>query len=59
MIRPRALLLHCWAVITEARCAADFMTDSSHEKGFASVVGQFIPGGGRERAEVARVGDCA
>jgi Cof subfamily protein (haloacid dehalogenase superfamily) len=43
----------------EARRAADFVTDSNREEGFADAVERFILGGGRERAEVARVGGHA
>jgi Cof subfamily protein (haloacid dehalogenase superfamily) len=43
----------------EARRAADFVTDSNREEGFANAVERFILGGGRERTEVARVGGGA
>jgi Cof subfamily protein (haloacid dehalogenase superfamily) len=43
----------------EVRRAADFVTDSNREEGFANAVDRFILGGGHERAEVARLGGCA
>lgn len=43
----------------EARRAADVVTGSNREEGFANAVEQFILGGGRERVEVPRVGGRA
>jgi Cof subfamily protein (haloacid dehalogenase superfamily) len=43
----------------EARRAADFVTDSNRDEGFAKAVERFILGGGRKRAEVAHVGGRA
>jgi hydroxymethylpyrimidine pyrophosphatase-like HAD family hydrolase len=39
--------------------AADFVTDSNREEGFANAVERFILGGGCERSEVAHVGGFA
>jgi Cof subfamily protein (haloacid dehalogenase superfamily) len=39
--------------------AADFVTDSNREEGFANAVQRFILGGGHERSEVARIGGLA
>jgi Cof subfamily protein (haloacid dehalogenase superfamily) len=39
--------------------AADFVTDSNREEGFANAVERFILGGGCERSEVAQVGGFA
>ena len=39
--------------------AADFVTDSNREEGFANAVERFILGGWRERSEVAHVGGFA
>jgi Cof subfamily protein (haloacid dehalogenase superfamily) len=43
----------------EARRAADFVTDSNREEGFANAVERFILGDGRELAEVAGIGGRA
>ncbi len=71
MIRPRALRFTYPAVVTDVdgksvnderrltSRAADFVTDGNREEGFANAVERFIPGGGRERAEMSGVGGCA
>jgi Cof subfamily protein (haloacid dehalogenase superfamily) len=43
----------------EAQRAADFVTDSNRDEGFANAVERFILGGGRERVEVEHVGSRA
>ena len=43
----------------EAQRAADFVTDSNRDEGFANAVERFILGGGRERAAVEHVGGRA
>ena len=45
----------------EVQQAADFVTDSNREDGFANAIEQFILGGGRSRArvEAAKAGDRA
>ena len=40
----------------EVRQAADFVTDSNHEDGFANAIERFILGGDRSNAQVARAG---
>lgn len=44
---------------SQVQQAADFVTDSNREEGFANAVERFILGGGRERSEVAHVGGLA
>jgi len=45
----------------EVRQAADFVTDSNRDEGFANAVERFILDGGRssKRAEPTRAGGCA
>jgi len=43
----------------QVRRAADFVTDSNREEGFANAVDRFILGGGRDRKKKKCVGDRA